>query len=180
MSSIIYQKDGDKIWTLPWGPIMAFLTFSPLMSPDGFIMLVGIIGVKFTTALLIASIIISLGSGYLTHLIDTKTDFLKNQTRFSTNAQVQACTCSESAPAPVQTCGCSAPAPTPAPVQTCGCSGAVTVSGEKNRVRKEPNSLSRLYKKIKLYEMAEALLNVGLKLSIMVIFQALKVRGHIT
>ena len=30
---------------LPWGPIMAFLTSSPLMSPDGFILLAGIVGV---------------------------------------------------------------------------------------------------------------------------------------
>ena len=135
--------------TLPWGPIMAFLTSSPLMSPDGFIMLVGIIGVRFAVALAIASIVIGMVSGYITHLIDTKTDFLKNQTRFLTNAQVQACACSE---------------PAPAPVQTCGCSSTGTVSEKTNRgISKDTSTFSRLFKKIKLHEIAEALLNVGLK-----------------
>ena len=38
--------------TLPWGAIMAFLTSSPLMSPDGFIMLAGVIGLNFAIALI--------------------------------------------------------------------------------------------------------------------------------
>lgn len=72
--------------TLPWGPVMAFLTSSPLMSPDSFILLIGVISLKFAIALTIASIIIGLVSGYLTHVIETKTAFLKNQTRFSKKA----------------------------------------------------------------------------------------------
>jgi uncharacterized membrane protein YraQ (UPF0718 family) len=67
---------------LPWGPIMAFLTSSPLMSPDGFILIAGIINIKFATALLTASIIIGMGSGYLTHLIE-KTGYLNDQIRFA-------------------------------------------------------------------------------------------------
>jgi len=47
--------------TLPWGPIMAFLTSSPLMSPDGFILLAGIIGLKFAIAVALASIVTGLG-----------------------------------------------------------------------------------------------------------------------
>jgi uncharacterized membrane protein YraQ (UPF0718 family) len=143
---------------LPWGPIMAFLTSSPLMSPDAFILLAGIVGVKFAVALAIASVIIGLGSGYLTNLIDTKTDFLKNQTRFSTNTQVQACACSEPVPAPAPVCGRSAPAPATVPVQTCGCPDADAVPGTPDR-RGRPE----LLKKIKLRKLGEALLNVGLK-----------------
>lgn len=42
---------------LPWGPIMAFLTSSPLMSPDEFILYSGIISFKFAAALTAASLI---------------------------------------------------------------------------------------------------------------------------
>ena len=68
---------------LPWGPIMAFLTSSPLMGPDDFIFISGIISVKFAVALTVASIIIGLGSGFATQLLEKKTHFLDNQTRFS-------------------------------------------------------------------------------------------------
>ncbi len=36
---------------LPWGPIMAFLTSSPLMSPDEFVLISGILGPSFAIAL---------------------------------------------------------------------------------------------------------------------------------
>jgi len=68
---------------LPWGPIMAFLTSSPLMGPDDFIFISGIISVKFAVALTVASIIIGLGSGLAAQLIEKNTHFLDNQTRFS-------------------------------------------------------------------------------------------------
>lgn len=84
---------------LPWGPIMAFLTSSPLMSPDGFIMVAGVISFKFATALAVASILIGLGSGYATHIIETKSDFLKNQTRFTEKPKTQVCGCNNDAAA---------------------------------------------------------------------------------
>jgi uncharacterized membrane protein YraQ (UPF0718 family) len=65
---------------LPWGPIMAFLTSSPLMGPDEFIFISGIISVKFAVALTVASIIIGLGSGFAAQIIEKKTHFLDNQT----------------------------------------------------------------------------------------------------
>ncbi len=67
---------------LPWGPIMAFLTSSPLMSPDEFIFISGIISVKFAVSLTIASLVIGLGSGLLTQMIEQKTHYLDHQTRF--------------------------------------------------------------------------------------------------
>ena len=84
---------------LPWGPIMAFLTSSPLMSPEGFIFLSGIISPAFAVALTIASVIIGLGSGYMTHLIEKKTAFLNDQLRFADPPATQsACGCPEKEP----------------------------------------------------------------------------------
>lgn len=109
---------------LPLGPVMAFLTSSPLMSPDGFVFVAGIIGLKFAIALTLASIIIGYGSGYITHLLETKTNFLKNQTRIP---EKQKCGCDEKAfpdPVHIQTCGCSSEKPVQIQVQTepvCGC-----------------------------------------------------------
>lgn len=68
---------------LPWGPVMAFLTSSPLMSPDVFVIISGILGFKFALALTISSILIGIGSGYMTHIIDAKTTFLVGQIRFT-------------------------------------------------------------------------------------------------
>jgi uncharacterized protein len=161
--------------TLPWGPIMAFLTSSPLMSPDGFIMTAGIISVKFAIALTIASIIIGLGSGYITQLIEAKTDFLKNQTRFAKKPQGPAptCGCAEATPTlePVQahgytaatpvlaaqTCGCSGSAPI-LTVQPCGCAAATPLPGTINA-----NIFSDFLKKIKWSELTQALFNIGVK-----------------
>jgi uncharacterized membrane protein YraQ (UPF0718 family) len=90
--------------TLPWGPIMAFLTSSPLMSPDGFILLAGVISLKFAVALAVASIVIGLVAGYLTHLIEAKTDYLKDQVRFAKDKQPQSCACGSEAPAQQEHC----------------------------------------------------------------------------
>lgn len=71
---------------LPWGAIMAFLTSSPLMSPEFFIMLSGIVSPNFAVALLFSSIFIGLASGFLTHWIESHTTWLHNQARFSSSA----------------------------------------------------------------------------------------------
>ena len=163
---------------LPWGPIMAFLTSSPLMSPEGFIMLAGIINLKFAIALTLASIVIGLGSGYLTHLIEKKTDFLKNQTRFSKKPQVQSCGCSDAAPIleQIQTCSCSDAASIPEPlccdVQLC-CSAPIgyhipnltwiSAYGKIPIMNIDTDILFGFLKKIKWQEIAESLINVGVK-----------------
>lgn len=90
---------------LPWGPIMAFLTSSPLMSPDEFVMISGIVSLKFAIALTAASVIIGLGSGYITHLIEKKSNFLNNQIRFQASEQKQSCGC-DSEPALQELYGC--------------------------------------------------------------------------
>jgi uncharacterized membrane protein YraQ (UPF0718 family) len=45
---------------LPWGPIMAFIVSSPLMSPDSFIMLSGVISLRFAVVLAAASSLLGL------------------------------------------------------------------------------------------------------------------------
>ncbi len=79
---------------LPWGPIMAFLTSSPLMSPDGFLMVSGIIGIRFAIALTIASLVIGVVSGFITYAIERKTSFLVNQSRYTENGSVRVDSCS--------------------------------------------------------------------------------------
>ena len=93
--------------TLPWGAIMAFLTSSPLMSPDGFIMISGIIGIRFAIGLTIASLVIGLVSGFITNRIEKRTHFLDNQTRYSDSNKVteKSCSCS------VVSTGCCQTAP---------------------------------------------------------------------
>lgn len=90
---------------LPWGPIMAFLTSSPLMSPDEFILYSGIVSVRFAVALTAASVIIGIAAGYITHFIEKNTTFLNNQARF---ADIKADTSCCSAQ-PAEPCGCSEP-----------------------------------------------------------------------
>jgi uncharacterized membrane protein YraQ (UPF0718 family) len=149
--------------SMPWGPIMAFLTSSPLMSPDGFIMTAGIINLKFAIALTLASIVIGLGSGYLTHLIEKKTDFLKNQTRFLEKPQVQTCSCSDSSPVLHWACcdaqmGFSEPAGSNISQSAC-----TSTCNQAVKINKGTNVLSRIYKKIKWKELAEAFMTIGVK-----------------
>lgn len=124
--------------TLPWGPVMAFLTSSPLMSPDGFILIAGIVDLRFAAVMAIASVAIGLGSGYLTHMIEKKTSLLQNQTRFTESAQ---------------TCGCSDALP------------ARAVRGHGCPV--EPAAGARIYipfwQRLKWREMADGLLTLGLR-----------------
>ncbi|BCN31035.1 permease [Anaeromicropila herbilytica] len=70
---------------LPWGPIMAFITSSPLMSPDLFVMLSGIINVKFAVALTAFSICIGAIAGYISYYLENHTTFFYNQLRFTNN-----------------------------------------------------------------------------------------------
>jgi uncharacterized membrane protein YraQ (UPF0718 family) len=139
--------------TLPWGPIMAFLTSSPLMSPDGFILDAGLISLEFAIALTLASIVIGLGSGYLTHFIEKKTSFLKNQTRFSKEP-------------PVPVCSCAGPA-----LQESGCRNLKTAAEQKYYGGLKMESLEKpsrrdilgFLKKIKWRDLAENVVNIGLK-----------------
>ena len=148
---------------LPWGPIMAFLTSSPLMSPDTYIMIAGILDFKFANALAVASLLIGLISGGLTHIIEQKTHFLDNQLRFSMKSNVKACACSASALALEQISA----------ENTCGCS---TASFDANVISLENTEPTlNFWQRLKVKEVGQVLLEVGLKqiLFYFVIFVAL-------
>jgi len=82
---------------LPWGPIMAFLVSSPLMSPDTFVLLSGFMGIKFAVALTVASIILGLVCGFATHLIEKNTRLLDDQLWIKKEEPVISC-CSSVTP----------------------------------------------------------------------------------
>ena len=132
---------------LPWGPIMAFLTSSPLMSPDEFILYSGIVGFKFAVALTAASVILGIVSGYITHYIDRNTDFLKNQARFANMKKASSCCGSEiSAAREEQSCCVS--------------------NGMESSCCTSPKEQSRfkvLVRKYKLGELAKVFYEVGVK-----------------
>ena len=164
---------------LPWGPVMAFLTSSPLMSPDTFIMISGILSFKFAIALTIASVAIGLISGGLTHLIEKKTTFLKNQLRFAKSQPPKSCGCSEATSEAA--CGCSSTIPVTErhiSVPTCGCSSTIPVTEQQisaptcdcsssapvsKPVSSKDYSFTKFMKKYKINEVGQALIDVGLK-----------------
>ncbi len=114
--------------TLPWGPIMAFLTSSPLMSPDGFLMISGLVSLRFAIALTIASLLIGLASGFATQWIEKHTDLLKNQARALGDARNASCGCSGAEPgeqAASADCGCAGAEPAKAAAKpACDCVSA--------------------------------------------------------
>lgn len=65
----------------PLGAIMSFLVSSPLMSPDTFILIAGFMGLKFTIILAVSSLVMGFASGYLTLLVERRSNLLKNQLR---------------------------------------------------------------------------------------------------
>lgn len=160
--------------TLPWGPVMAFLTSSPLMSPDGFIMLSGMLSSRFAGALTIASIVIGLASGFITFLIERKTHYLDNQNRFTgkkacascdTAEEDSGCACSEPSKAPAA-CGCSAPVMAAActcsasqPEAVCCCSSEYAL----DVAMKSGSRFLQFAKKAKLNQVWNTFVDLGLK-----------------
>jgi len=153
---------------LPWGPIMAFLTSSPLMSPDGFILVAGIINLKFAIALTAASLAIGLGSGYATHLIEKKTTFLKAQVRFAKHQkteknEMQACGCAGKAPAYEQTSyeaqACCAAANGGVFNRSVFYCGAILLKD----IDYIATQISEWFKKMKWREIDDSIMNVGVK-----------------
>lgn len=151
---------------LPWGPVMAFLTSSPLMSPDEFVMISGILGTKFAVALTAASIIIGMGSGYITHYIEKNTDFLKGQIRLDGALPAESCCgaaqpaakpagscCAKSKPAPVAVACCAKTEPEPAvSAAVTDCCGGAAVAVQDG-----------FWARLRLGEMVAVVYEVGVK-----------------
>ncbi len=128
---------------LPWGPIMAFLTSSPLMSPNEFILYSGIINVKFAVALATASVIIGIGAGYLTHLIEKHTSFLDGQARFE-KIKIKPPCCAAEIEETI----------------SCGCTETAASICECDRVEVKPQNLIEKYR---LKELLKVFYEVGIK-----------------
>lgn len=92
---------------VPWGPVVAFMVSSPLMSPSGFIYAGGLMGWDFAGALLASSILLGIGAGYIANALE-KRGFLKDQARF----RPMPCGCAANAPTDrAAACGGNAAAP---------------------------------------------------------------------
>lgn len=148
---------------LPWGPIMAFLTSSPLMSPDGFILYSGIIGFNFAVALTLASLIIGFSAGILTHWIEKNTDFLKGQGRLSemkissSTQALQVTNELERSPS-LSTC-CSSMSIKPMAKAPCNCSDI----GEAVLPIHQGKSVKEVVETFKLKVFAELFYTIGIK-----------------
>lgn len=142
---------------LPWGPIMAFIVSSPLMSPDKFILISGVISTRFALILAAASIIIGLSSGYITHLIEKNTSFLDNQARFQENSNRSSCGCSQ-----VNKSCCS---PLSAPIaeigKGCGCSSPASACDSRDI--STVIRLKAIAEKFRLKELVSVIIDIGLK-----------------
>lgn len=179
--------------SLPWGAIMAFLTSSPLMSPDEFVMISGILGVRFAVALTAASVLIGLGAGYLANALKKRTAFFADQLRFAEKpkkAPERRATVKREdlrAAAYVTSSGCCAPAPaasccTPTPAASCcssapvaSCCAAAPAAGCCAAAQPARTaSFSGFLKKLKLDELAETVFDLGIKkiLPLFVLFAA--------
>jgi len=158
--------------TLPWGPIMAFLTSSPIMSPDGFVLMAGVVSIRFAIGLTIASLAIGLLSGFATHIIEKKTTFLNNQTRYADKTPAAAvCSCSAS-PSPA----CSCPTPlAQSNIRPSSCDtdyacrlGSIGVVFHEHEAMyccgiESDYSFSDFSRKYKLRELGSEFINLGLK-----------------
>lgn len=149
---------GMMATALPWGPVMAFLTSSPLMSPDMFVMISGILGTKFAVGLTVASLIIGLGSGYLAHFIERNTQFLDNQTRLSSLTPASNCCGKAPAQNPGVTCCSKTEADEPVqlvlPTNSCCCGGSAVA---------QVAPLPTIWEKLKVGEMMQVIIDVGVK-----------------
>jgi uncharacterized membrane protein YraQ (UPF0718 family) len=73
---------GMMATTMPWAPIVAFMVASPLTSPEGVVYTAGLFGWPFSIAFFVASIVLGLGAGWITALLESR-GWLANQTRFA-------------------------------------------------------------------------------------------------
>lgn len=139
---------------LPWGPIMAFITSSPLMSPDLFIMLSGIISIKFAVALTVSSLFIGISAGYISYYLEKHTNFFDNQIRLKNKQEAnESINC-------VSCCG-----PKPIKLKKPCCSGNI-------------NNKIVFVKKYKLHQLLNVFINIGIK-QILLYFSVFAAIGYL-
>lgn len=76
--------------SVPWAPVVAFMVSSPLTSPEEYVYSIGLFGMNFATTFLVASLVLGVVAGVVTHLIE-KTGWLKGQARVVAEDEVSCC-----------------------------------------------------------------------------------------
>ena len=154
--------------SLPWGPVMAFLVSSPLMSPEEFVMMSGILGPAFAIAVAVASVLLGLGSGYLTHIIEKKTHFLKNQLRFESAGKAEAAGCgcasagNQGSAAMANAC-CMKEADHEGEEDGCGCGETFDECGCGALALNQPNAAGSFFRKYKIDQVLKAVYDISIK-----------------
>lgn len=182
--------------TVPWGPIVAFMVSSPLMSPSQYIYTAGVMGWTFANTLLVASIALGVGAGYVADALD-KRGLLKNQARLgsmtATDCADSACSAGvtgELAPASAG-CGCNSATTEALKRQAtleagsrepaCGCSAGsdagVPPTNAKAAALPPGRGLSQTVQKVRLGEVVAVGLPLGLR--ILAFFLAFSYIGHV-
>lgn len=160
---------------LPWGPIIAFITSSPLMSPDLFVMLSGIISLKFAVALTVSSLFIGITAGYISHYLEKHTGFFKGQIRFTHKetgnaAAGSSCSCSSSKaviqeePARFEKSCCQATGKSDISKTACCASDLeASHSGEICCTQNDSKKLNFIIKRYKLKQLLDVIISLGIK-----------------
>lgn len=168
---------------LPWGPIMAFITSSPLMSPDLFIMLSGIISIKFAVALTVSSLFIGISAGYISYYLEKHTNFFDNQIRFKNkqeaNESINCVSCCGPKPIKLKKPCCSGNINNKIVIDNC-CSSNLkaTQSDEICCTQDDNKSESGFVKKYKLHQLLNVFINIGIK-QILLYFSAFAAIGYL-
>lgn len=72
--------------SVPWAPVVAFMVSSPLTSPSEYVLSAGLFGSGFATTFFVAAIVIGIGAGVVTHLVE-KAGLLVGQARMQGRAE---------------------------------------------------------------------------------------------
>lgn len=68
--------------SVPWAPVVAFMVSSPLTSPSEYVLSAGLFGSGFATTFFVAAIVIGIGAGAVTHVVE-KAGLLVGQARMA-------------------------------------------------------------------------------------------------
>lgn len=71
--------------SVPWAPVVAFMVSSPLTSPSEYVLSAGLFGSGFATTFFLAAIVIGIGAGAVTHVVE-KAGLLVGQARMQGRA----------------------------------------------------------------------------------------------
>jgi uncharacterized membrane protein YraQ (UPF0718 family) len=175
---------------LPWGPIMAFLTSSPLMSPSLFVFYSGIMGARFAVMMATASISIGMVGGITAHYLEKNTSWLEGQIRFAAPTSKPSCECSNmtaNQPYPVASECCSSKTdtipqtisiPTPTGQLACCTAGVSPSSHSLAIISANTSSYSLRFDFAKIRQFLKEVFEIGVK-KILVYFSLFAAIGYL-